>query len=158
MSRLSGAILLEYWRSSSGLALIPPVTEGEIHEFERRHGVRLTDELRDYYRAANGFAPPNDQDENGFCLWPLARVCPVLTFDSGRRSSEDTRDCFIFADYLSWCWAYAFRLTSSSSSTPVCIVGTADNRPKWIARDFLEFVDLYVRNDERLYSANRPSV
>ena len=150
------AILMEKWRSELQLQLLPPATELEIREFERRQGVRLPDDLRDYYRAANGFAPPDDQDQNGFCFWPLTRVCPVATFGSGDWSSADTKDCFLFADYLILCWAYAFRLTASSSSTPVCIVGTADGHPRWIARDFREFVELYVRDDERLYQANDP--
>jgi hypothetical protein len=152
------AMVMEKWRSEPELKLFPPATELEIREFERCHNVRLPDDLRDFYRAANGFAPPHELDQNGFCFWPLARVCPIATFDSGRLSSADTKDCFVFADYLLQCWAYAFRLTSSSSSAPVCIVGTVDGRPRWIARDFWEFAELYVRDDELLYRANDPQL
>lgn len=60
----------------------------------------------------------------------------------------------IFADYLSHSWAYAFRLTSGSVQVPVCIVGTATGTPKWIADGFPQFVELYVRDDERLYAAD----
>jgi hypothetical protein len=158
MSASTGGRLVKHWRSRSAVSLMPPVTAAEVKAFEEQYMVRLPDEVREYYRAANGFAPANDQDENGFSFWPLTRVCPVKTFDGGRWSSEDTEDCFVFADYLSLSWGYAFRLTSDPVRAAVCIVGTASRRPRWIADSFLEFVELYVREDQRLYSANEPGL
>ena len=83
----------------------------------------------------------------------MARVCPVAEFDNGQWAAEDTKDCFLFADYLSLSWGYAFGLTPGSDRARVCIVGTADRRPLWIATEFREFVDLYLRDDERIYPA-----
>jgi hypothetical protein len=150
MSASNASTLLQHWARSS-VSLRPPVTRKEIEAFEQRYSIKLPDEIRDYYLAADGFAAPNDQDENGFCFWPLTRVCPVASYENGRLSTEDTKDCFLFADYLSECWSYAFCVGSRSLNVGVCIVGTADGRPIWIAQGFSEFVELYVRDDERLY-------
>jgi hypothetical protein len=153
-----GATLLKHWRSRPAIALMPPVTADEIKEFARKHQVQLPEEIREYYLSVNGFGPADDQDENGFSFWPLARVCPVNAFESGKWSSDETHDCFIFADYLSYSWGYAFRLASDSVQAPVCIVGTATRVPRWIAASFRAFAELYIRDDERLYSANVPDV
>lgn len=155
MKAATGVVLLQHW-SRSPIALMPPIAAEEIKLFEQEYSVRLPDEIRDYYLAANGFAPPDDQDENGFSFWPLSRVCPVATFDGGCWSSAGTEDCFLFADYLSLSWGYAFYARLGSVRTRVCIVGTADRRPIWIADGFREFVDLYIDGDERLYSVNEP--
>lgn len=154
MNASVGAVLVKHWRRQSAIALMPPVSADEIAAFERKYRVQLPGEIREYYLAANGFGPQHDQDENGFSFWPLARVCPVNAFDNGKWSSDQTHDCFIFADYLSLSWGYAFRLTSDSLPTQVCIVGTATRNPRWIADSFLAFADLYIRDDHRLYSAN----
>jgi hypothetical protein len=82
----------------------------------------------------------------------------VNAFDGGKWSSDQTHNCFIFADYLSLSWAYGFRLTPDSVPAAVCIVGTATRNPRWIAESFCAFVDLYIRNDERLYSTNEPDL
>ncbi|MEO8682347.1 MAG: SMI1/KNR4 family protein [Vicinamibacterales bacterium] len=153
MNPTPGEILRRHW-SRLAITLAPPVTVEELTTFERTHDVRLPTELRDYYLAANGFAPPSDQDENGFSFWPLTRVCPVATFDGGAWFSDEAERCFLFADYLSLSWGFAFCVTPDSVHARICIVGTADRRPVWIADGFSKFVELYVRNDERLYSPN----
>jgi len=153
-----GAALLKYWRSQPAIELMPPVTADEIQAFAQKHKVQLPDEIQKYYLAVNGFGPANDQDENGFSFWPLARVCRVDAFHGGKWSSDQTNDCFIFADYRAYSWGYAFRLTPDSAQAPVCIVGTATRNPRWIADSFRAFADLYIRDDERLYSANEPDV
>lgn len=153
-----GTALLKHWRSRSALALMSPVTPDEITAFEQKYKVQLPAEIRDYYLAANGFGPADDQDDNGFSFWPLARVCPVNAFDGGKWSSDQTHNCFIFADYLSLSWGYGFRLTPDAIRAAVCIVGTATRNPRWIAESFSAFVDLYIRDDERLYSANEPKL
>lgn len=146
--------LLQYWGAQPGLQLRPPAGPDEIYAFEQKYQVRLPEELRAFYLAADGFAPPDDQDQNGFSFWSLARVCPWNSYEDGRWSSEKTAECYVFADYLSVSWAFAFRLTSESLQVPVCIVGTATGTPRWIADSFEQFVELYVRDDEVLYKPN----
>jgi hypothetical protein len=148
----SAQALREYWRAQSQLSLFPPATIDEIVGFERRYGVVLPGELREVYLVANGFSPPHDQDDNGFSFWPLERVCPVAAFDDGQWASRETVGHFIFADYLGLSWGFACRLTPGAAQTPVCIVGTAEHKPRSIAASFAEFVQLYIRDDERLYA------
>ena len=140
--------LLQYW-SRSRIDLGAPASSADIAEFERRHSVQLCSAIREYYLAANGFQAPRDQDEDGFSWWPLDQVCLVEELEDGGWSSGETKDCFVFADYLSLSWAYAFR--SAGADTRIYIVGSADGQPQWIAESFEEFVTLYASNDPRLY-------
>ena len=144
--------LLNHWRQQPAIAVMPPAPAADIVEFERRYSVSLPAELIDYYRVANGFDASGDQDDRGFSFWPLDRVSPIETFDVNVGwFAPGAEGSFIFADYLSLCWAYAFRLIPHSESAAVCIVGTADGKAQWIARSFSEFCDLYIQDDPRLY-------
>lgn len=134
------------------LTLRPPVSDVDIQEFEQKFDVRVPDDVKTLFLTANGFGSPNDQDRNGFSFWPLNRVCPVAAFEDSEWCSSACDDCYLFADYLSLSWGYAVRLLNCQKLAPVCIVGAANRRPVWIAESFREFIELYVSDDERLYS------
>ena len=157
MTKSTGSVLAQHWRSHVMTQLGPPAALRDIQAFEKQHSVTLPQELPEYYCTVNGFLPPNDQDENGFSFWPLSRVCRVSALEDGKWASEQTVDCYAFADYLSLSWAYAFRLTRDGIESPVYIVGTATGRPQSVASNFADFVDLYVRDDERLYPVSEPT-
>lgn len=148
----SSSTLINHWRREPSLTTLPPATSQEIREFESRHHIKFPLDLRGYFLTVNGFGPPNDQDRNGFSFWPLASLVAVSVFDGGRFAFPGAHECFLFADYLGWSWAYAIRLNSAGAVTPVCIVGTADGQPIWIADSFSEFVTLYVTDAPSLYS------
>lgn len=150
MRASAGTLLLQHC-SEKRITLMPPATAAEIKTFERDHAIQLPGEIRDYYLSVGGFAPSNEQDLNGFSFWPLGRIHPVATFEAGRWSAKDTAGCFLFADYLSLSWGYALDLAQVSLSARVCIVGTANRRPIWIADDLRQFVELYISDDKRLY-------
>jgi len=140
--------LLHHW-SRAGATVLPAATDAEITAFEKKNDVSLPFDLRSYYQAANGFGLPGDQDTNGFSFWPLSRVSPLATFEGG--SWAHGVPGFIFADYLSLSWGYAFVPDVGNTSARYCLVGTADGEPIWIAEDFASFVELYLRDDRRLY-------
>ncbi len=142
--------LLEYW-SRSELVLGSPVSPHDLDSFEENYSVRLPTDVRDCYLAANGFVPPRDQDANGFSFWPLEKVRLVSEFEGARWSTGETRNCFLFADYLSLSWGYAVQLSGEAGKTKIGVVGTTSGRIKWIADSFSEFVDLYIGDDACLY-------
>jgi hypothetical protein len=150
----SASTLVHHWKQLP-ISLLPPVDKREIEAFERRYSTTLPGAIRDYFLAVNGFGAPNDQDPNGFSFWPLARVCLTSELDQGRWSAPNAGNCFLFADYLSLSWGYAFQVTAETSEARVCIVGTADRLPIWIASRFSEFVNLYINDDDKLYPVRR---
>jgi SMI1 / KNR4 family (SUKH-1) len=150
MSTSTAKKLFEYW-SGSEVRLGGPASLHDLAELEKKYAVRLPFDIRDYYLTANGFVPPLDQDKNGFSFWPLRKVRLVAEFEDAQWSSDETKNCLLFADYLSLSWGYVFQLSAVTTKTPIGIVGTATQHPKWIADNFGEFVDLYISDDPRLY-------
>jgi hypothetical protein len=142
--------LRHYW-SQSGATIGNPLSLDELSIFEAKRAVRLPLEIRELYLGANGLAPPNDQDVNGFSFWPLQKNQEVQAFEDGKWSTPETRNCFLFADYLSLSWAYAFQPSPDLTKARICIVGTSNGEPIWIAESLNEFIDLYIHNDSRLY-------
>jgi hypothetical protein len=142
--------LLEYWQSQPDLELCPPASEHEVRDFELRHSVSLANSMKELYQVANGFRPPGDQDHNGFSFWSLERIAPVDQYESGRFGNH--KNLFLFADYLSWSWAYAVRLQPGTTDA-VYMIGTASNNPLPVASSFDEFLHLYELDDARLYGS-----
>lgn len=147
--------LTAHWRSI-GLSIAPGNSAEEIAHFEKRHKIRLAEDLRGYLLAVNGMLAigPNDCDPNGFSFWPLERIKTVREESATHRSPlpqiTQPDQYFVFADYLQWSWAYAIRLDSNQDlPNDVIFVGT--QKQKQIAASFSEFVELYLRDAEELY-------
>lgn len=145
-----GMRLEEHWRESQAPTLCAPAAPEEVIRFERLHGHTLPSEFRGYLQCVNGFdQAANYQDERGFNFWPLASLSSVSEYEGGKYHFSNDDDYFIFCDYLDFCWAYAISLDPSTSK--VVMVGTKDGEPKTVADSFAEFVELYLKDDERLY-------
>ncbi len=145
------ALLKQHWGRQAKLRLNPPVPASVIDSFEEQYQRTLPAAFWAAYDLADGFAAGHDQDDQGFTFWSLDRVAPVATYEKGRFAFEGSDDWFLFADYLIWCWAYAIHLPRVGSGGAVVMIGTKDDRPGPVASSFEEFVELYVRDDERLY-------
>lgn len=125
-----------------------------VSAFESSHKVVIPAEMRDYLLELDGMGQywPDDQDANGFSLWPIARIRPVAEELAalGKNSIPGLEHYFAFADYMAWSWAYAILLThEESSDNPVVIIGM--DSPVRVASSFGEFVDLYLEDSPRLY-------
>jgi hypothetical protein len=66
--------------------------------------VRLPPIVRDVYRIADGFAPADQYDAEGFRFWPLSEVEPVSTYEGGEYFVSGAETWFLFADYMLWSW------------------------------------------------------
>jgi hypothetical protein len=96
---------------------------------------------------ANGFAPPHDQDLQGFRFWSLREVQPVNSYKGGRYGNIES--VFLFADYMTWSWGYGLDL--QSEGVPVYLYGGRDGRPNRVASSFEEFIELYIADDAAIY-------
>ncbi|MFO0808902.1 MAG: SMI1/KNR4 family protein [Gemmataceae bacterium] len=140
------------WQAA-GIAPRPGAAAADIDAFERRHGVRLPAEVREFYAHVDGM-PPGAWDEDLLSFWPLAEVGPVPALLSGcrgipdyggiERSLPDAGSYFVFADHSIWVHVYAVRL-SADPSAPCPVVWIAGGST-WaeMAMSFGEFLRRYA--------------
>jgi hypothetical protein len=140
------------WQSA-GLAVRAGASGEAIEAFERRHGVRLPADMRDFYSLMDGIEY-GCTDETLICFWPLAEVNAVEAKLFGQRGIPDysrllhsfpSRDnFFVFADYLVWSHMYAVAIADDSEvAGPVIWL---DGNWAWIADSFSEFMQRYSEN------------
>lgn len=139
------------WRSES-VVLRPPAPSEALHAFERDHAISLPTSLRSLLLLADGYEP-DCKDEDGFRFLSMAEYTPprrhVLATDL-----PDT--CIVVVDYLDWSWGYAVECGDNRHGA-VFMIGTANGRPWPVASSFEEFLELYLRDDSRLYGSNMES-
>jgi hypothetical protein len=145
MSRVSSWMprVVKSWNESAA-ALRPGVTMRDIERFERSFGVRLSEDVADYFRWVDGINE-GEWDEHLIRFWPLDEVRPVL--QEVPDASKRFRGYFVFADYCLWAHGYAVRLGSDEDD--VVIAGAGRTNPG--APSFAGFLELYVTNPEGLF-------
>ena len=145
---------MDLWHSirrkweQEGLESPPGVTLEALSAFERGYSVVLPTAMRDYFEVANG---NGDMGRDFFTFWPLGEVKLVSEelVDPIHTDRFDYPDCYLFADYLLWCWAYAIHLTGDAeTSGPVYLVG--GETPVVVAATFLEFMQKYAVDPDSL--------
>lgn len=146
MSRSAVEAVLEYWRAHD-VKFLPGVSPSELDAFERRYGVTLPADFREFYQATDGTHVPlwGGQDHQSYDFWPLSEVVP----------DDDFSWAWNFADYRELSWWYAIDLTGEGPcGTPAAVyfMGAVGGKPLVIADSFTEFLRLYVAEDIRLRS------
>ena len=146
---------MDLWNSirakweQEGLLVPIGVTPEDLTEFERKYRVILPESMLEFYLSANG---NSDMDRNFYKLCPLQDVKLVseeLT-DPTDTDRNDYPQCFIFADYLLWCWAYAIFLGDDpAAARPVYIV--RGEKKRVVADSFLEFMQKCAIDSKDLY-------
>lgn len=129
----------------------PGATEKALSEFERRYSVQLPEDFRDYLRRANGTG--DDMDDLGFQFWSLDRIKPVeVEIDQHKPDRDLYPGCFVFADYLLWCWAYAIQFAGDPAEIGrIFIVRVDGTRPPPIAASFTGFAEAYLADSPTIY-------
>ena len=91
-------------------------------------------------------------DENFFTLWPLQDVKLVSEelADPTHTDPNDYPQCFIFADYPLWCWAYAIFLSDDPGAACLVYFVTGDKK-RVVADSFLEFMQKCAVDSKDLY-------
>ena len=125
----------------------PLASETELNEFEAQHDIALPADLRSFFAEVNGSG-----DEFEFRFLPLKEVVTVEKLSEMQTTtltSPEAGRFFVFVDYMQWCWGYAIRLGETVGENIVVPIGKLA-RPV-IASSFSDFVELYLRDDQRLY-------
>lgn len=135
---------------AQGLSKRPGVSAEQVAEFEQRHSVVLPRDFRAYLQLVDGMNEAMDDESFRFC--PLAEIQPVDQVLEPHHTDRDWYPgCFIFADFLTWCWAYAIRLAGAPPEVGnIFIVYGDDTRRPLIADSFSEFAERYIRNPDSL--------
>jgi hypothetical protein len=145
MSHPSIKSVLSYW-DAHGVRYLPGVSEQEVLDFESRYNVKVPQDMRCFYQTTNGTHVPlsGGQDHESYDFYPLANVIP-----------EDSKYpwAMTFADYRELSWWYAVDLTGLGGIGPgtVYFMGAVGGLPLIIAHSFAEFLQLYVKEDPRLW-------
>lgn len=132
--------------AAAGIAEREGVTDADIRAFENRYGVRLPNDLAQYFKTVDGMND-GEYDDHPMHFWPLSKVRPVTAELSGA-DPVPYAGLFVFADYSLWAHGYAIRLVDVRAND-VAIVGGA--APIWIASSFSEFLLAYARQPESLF-------
>ena len=153
MLSLSNAQRLKHHWLSHDVAFNDGVSPDSLAEFERRSGVVLPPDMRDYFLVVNGM-PEDVSDDEMLRFWSLEEVKP-LTAGAPDYATADYIDnpqsVFLFADYSLWAHAYAIRLGAAElSRNEIFIIG--GDYPILLFRSFSELVESYLA-DKRLMFA-----
>jgi hypothetical protein len=146
--------LLAYWRTMADITILPPASENAVLEFERFNHVHCPDDFRAFFlNCANGF----DQfsgccDESGFNFLPIADICNPSSVFGSASTFEEINLYFVFCGYLDFSWAYAISLRESCRKGEIVIVGTRTGHPVFVAKNFSDFIALYLKDDSLLYA------
>ena len=119
-----------------GITPLAGATDSSIAAFEQRHGVRMPEDLRTWFRSFGG-TELNEWDEELIRFWKLDEVQPA----------EVAPDFFVFADYSISAHEYAVHI--SESDTRVVMLAAPARRP--VAPSFAAFLHVYLHDPERLF-------
>lgn len=131
-----------------GLALRSGVDDSAVAQAEVRLGVRLPAGMVALWKAVDGMAP-GDWDDQLLRFWPLQEIGPVGLDVLGLDSAAHCQ-LFLFADWSLWAHAYAVDLGHGPEWGSVWLIG--GRLPLKIAGSFAEFVELYLSNSDRLFA------
>ena len=135
--------LQAHWKSQN-IAPAEAASEEEIAAFEHEFGVRLPADFTSYLRSLNGMQLGHygAMDNEMISFWRLKDIRE----DRIERPLTRT-DLYAFADWSVDCCTYAIQLSADAqASAPVFIIS---GTPLQVADSFAEFVEAYLRNDER---------
>ena len=121
---------------SHGYGPRPGATDDEIAAFESRHGLRLPDDLREYFRQVNGTAEYPDDLLTNFLS--LVDVKPI----TDRLSENDVARYFVFADQMISAPDFAIGLGGSTPSVVRCW----GNELQPVSDSFLTFIRLFMED------------
>jgi hypothetical protein len=136
--------VIAYW-DAHDVWYLPGLGDDDIAMFEQAYGVKVPDDMACFYRTTNGTRAPRSTgaDHDLYDFYRLSEVVPDSTYPWA----------LTFADYCLLSWWYAIDLTGASEfgRGTVYMLGAIGGDPRAVARSFDEFLDVYVRGDDRMW-------
>jgi len=138
--------LIQHWRSEN--VNVPPGADVEtIARFEAEQGVRLPEDLRGYFRAADGTG--DSMDGSLYRFWPLKELW---------RSADYLRNWIsdvgpnvrrlVFCDYCIDCWAYVVEVRPDAREAGPVYCLRDDPLGELMAATFREFISKYLADPD----------
>jgi SMI1 / KNR4 family (SUKH-1) len=141
--------LERYWIDTGVGVDTVALGEPQLEGLERKYGVRLPEDFRDYLRCSC----PVDESvyDDLTCWWPLDRIKNIVDEYPHKVTDEtiarDAAKYLFFADYSIWCWAWAIACGDDENRGRVAAIS---GRDRFVADSFAEFVDLFVQDSSKL--------
>lgn len=148
MSDQSLALILQLKQSfiDEGVQINAPASQEEITAFEKKYTVKLPMILRHYFSIFNGTGQGNFGD-NGFAFFSIDEVKLVREIMSETEPDKDAYpDCYVFSDFLCWCWGYAVQLDDEGTDGLVFQVSGTQPPPRLISTSFRAFIEDYLKD------------
>jgi len=131
-----------------GVQINPPVSKEDLIQFERKYGVALPADLKEYFLLFNGTSQGNFGD-SGYAFFSLEELEPICeTSDLNDEEKSIYHNCFAFSDYMIWCWGYVIRLNSVAGDNPVLSIYLSSPSDLKVANSFSEFVSIYLEDPD----------
>jgi cell wall assembly regulator SMI1 len=129
-----------------GLTIRPGAPAKLLVEFERRHAVRLPQDLRDYLGTIDGIEP-GEYAAGVVRFWPLAEIKPAGEFASYPWFGS-FGPLFAFGDYAvdACVWAVELHPGPAGANRIVTVGCRAGEENTIIARSVTEFFELYLKD------------
>jgi len=133
-------------------------TECEISAFEMQNGLHIPDDLSLFFKTING--THGEYNDSFFQFYSLSEFKSITNeFGDWKASVPDysklipkfinSETCFVFANYQFFMFTYCIQLYKNDSNLNEIYILCGDQY-KIITCSFTEFIDLYIRDSEKL--------
>jgi hypothetical protein len=140
------------WQNED-IPILQGVDEVTIQKFESKYGVKLPEDMREYFSTVNGMGDHIDE-KNSFRFWPIEKVVPVQEYaPKFANIFPESARYFLFFDVLYDSSMCAIGLGyAAAGPTPIYEVFYFEegSRFRYICKSFTEFVGLYLNNPEEI--------
>ena len=140
--------LQRHWRETRARISTVALSSQAIHDLERRYGIQLPDDFREYL--LNSCPRDSAFDSDNIIWWPLGRIKNIVDEYPHKITDQiiarDAAKYLFFADYCIWCWAWAIACGDDENRGRVVVISGQD---RFVADSFAQFVDLYIDDPYR---------
>jgi hypothetical protein len=144
--------LIAGWKNED-IPILRGVDDITIQNFESKYGVKLPEDMREYFSTVNGMGGHYDE-EWFFRLWPIEELQPVKEYAPKFADKfPQSANYFLFFDHSVDLTMCAIGLSySAATQTPIFEVCDFEQDPRfrYLCKSFTEFVEMYVSDPSQI--------